>query len=54
MVSGTDSPVTWSSSNTDVATVSDKGKVVAVSKGTCTVTAEVDGVKLKCIVRCNW
>lgn len=54
VVSGTDSPVTWSSSNTDVATVSDKGKVVAVSKGTCTVTAEVDGVTLKCIVRCNW
>ena len=54
VVSGTDSPVTWSSSNTDVATVSDGGKVVAVSKGTCTVTAEVDGVKLKCIVRCSW
>ena len=54
VVTGTDSEVTWTSSNTDVATVSDKGKVVAVSKGTCTVTAEVDGVKLKCIVRCNW
>lgn len=54
VVSGTDSPVTWSSSNTDVATVSDSGKVVAVSKGTCTITAEVDGVTLKCIVRCNW
>lgn len=54
VVSGTDSPVTWSSSNTDVATVSDSGKVSAVGKGTCTVTAEVDGVKLKCIVRCSW
>lgn len=52
-VSGTTSTVTWSSSNEAVATVAADGTVTAVGKGTCTVTAEVDGVKLKCIVRCN-
>lgn len=52
-VSGTESAVTWSSSNESVATVGSDGTVTAVGKGTCTVTAEVDGVKLKCIVRCN-
>lgn len=54
LVSGTDSAVTWTSSNEAVATVSSNGTVTAVSKGTCTITATVDGVTLKCIVRCNW
>lgn len=54
VVSGTDSEVTWTSSNESIATVSSNGTVTAVSKGTCTVTATVDGVTLKCIVRCNW
>ncbi len=53
-VSGTSSTPTWASSNTGVATVNANGKVTAVAKGTCTVTATVDGVTLKCIVRCNW
>lgn len=52
-VSGTSSTVTWTSSNESVATVTSDGTVKAVGKGTCTVTAEVDDVKLKCIVRCN-
>lgn len=52
-VSGTESTVTWSSSNESVATVSSNGTVTNVGKGTCTVTAEVDGVKLSCIVRCR-
>ncbi|MDE6108203.1 MAG: Ig-like domain-containing protein, partial [Oscillospiraceae bacterium] len=52
-VSGTTSTVTWSSSNESVATVSSNGTVTNVGKGTCTVTAEVDGVKLSCIVRCK-
>lgn len=54
VVSGTSSAVTWASSNSEVATVGADGTVTAVSKGTCNVTATVDGVTLKCIVRCNW
>lgn len=53
-VSGTGSAVTWASSKPEVATVSADGTVVAVSKGTTNVTATVDGVTLKCIVRCTW
>ena len=50
-VSGTGSAVTWASSNTGVATVSADGTVKAVGKGTADITATVDGVSLKCIVR---
>ena len=44
--------VTWSSSNTDVATVSNTGLVTAVSKGTAiiTVTTEDGGYKATCTV----
>lgn len=52
-VSGTSSTITWSSSNESVATVSSNGTVTNVGRGQCTVTAEVDGVKLSCIVRCK-
>ena len=54
VVSGTNSEIAWASSNEAVATVSSNGTVTAVAKGTCTVTATVDGVTLSCIVRCNW
>jgi len=54
IVSGTSSAVTWASSNTDVATIGADGTVTAVAKGTCKVTATVDGVTLECIVRCNF
>lgn len=50
-VSGTDSPVTWTSGNTAVVTVSETGVVKWVGKGNTTVTATVDGVTLECIVR---
>ena len=50
-VKGTDSTVVWSSSNTNVATIDSSGVVRRVGKGTCTITAEVDGQKLTCIVR---
>lgn len=53
VVSGTSSAVTWSSSSTAVATVGTDGTVTAVGKGTCNVTATVDGATLKCIVRCS-
>ena len=50
-VKGTESPVTWASNDTSVATVSEDGTVTWVGKGTTTVTATVDGVTLECIVR---
>ena len=47
---GSDKPVTWSSSNTRVATVSN-GVVVGVGEGTATITASIAGGKsAKCIV----
>lgn len=48
--------VVWTSSNPDWCTVDENGKVTVMAGGwtsTVTVTAEVDGVKLRCIVRCN-
>lgn len=53
-VSGTSSNPTWSISDSSVATISGDGTVTAVSRGTTTVTATVDGQTLTCIVRCNW
>lgn len=50
-VNGTDSPVTWTSSNVNVATVDSSGVVRRVGKGNATITAEVDGQTLTCIVR---
>ena len=41
--------ITWSSSNTDVATV-DEGKVTALSIGSTTVTASLEGFKAECAV----
>ncbi len=49
-VTGTTDAVSWSTSNSSVATVS-AGKVTAVASGSCTVTATVNGTALKCIVR---
>lgn len=49
-VSGTTKKVTWSSSNTAVAKVSSTGKVTAVKKGSCTITAKVGTKKLTCKV----
>ncbi len=44
------STVTWSSSNTDVATVDQTGKVAAVSSGSAIITATADGVSDTCEV----
>ena len=43
----------WSSSNPEVATVDQSGKVTAIAKGTATISAEVvegSGIKAECIV----
>ena len=47
---GGDQAVTWSSKDESIATVSDKGVVTGVGKGTTTITAECGGVKADCTV----
>jgi hypothetical protein len=47
-VSGTKKKATYKSSNKKVATVSSKGVVKAVKKGTSTITVKVNGKTLKC------
>ena len=46
----TDKTVTWSSSNTVVATVSDNGLVTAVAEGTTTITAKAGDKTATCAV----
>ena len=45
--------ITYSSSNSDVVTVSSSGQVKAVGNGTATITVMVNDVKLTCVARCN-
>ena len=47
---GGDQTITWSSKDESIATVSDKGVVTGVGKGTTTITAECGGVKADCTV----
>ena len=47
------SKVTWSTSDPKVAKV-DNGNVTAVGKGTATITAEYNGMKAVCTVRCRF
>ena len=47
------SKVTWSTSDPAIATVKD-GVVTAVGKGTATITAEYEGKKAVCMVRCRF
>ncbi len=44
-------PVVWSSSNPDVAIVSEEGNVTAVAKGSATITAYINGKAYNCKVR---
>ena len=50
-VSGTTKGVKWSSSNSKVAAVDQKGLVTAKKVGKATITAQVDGKKLTCAVK---
>lgn len=45
--------ITWTIGNSDIATIKD-GVVRAVSEGTTNAYGEYNGVKLKCIVRCDF
>ena len=47
------SKVTWTTSDPKIATV-DNGTVTAVGKGVATITAEYDGQKAYCTVRCRF
>lgn len=40
--------VQWTSNNDSVASVDQKGYVTGISEGSCSITAEVDGVKATC------
>ena len=42
--------ITWTSDNTDVATVDQNGKVTGVKPGTANVTASCGGITLTCVV----
>lgn len=47
--------VTWTSSDPDIASVSWNGRVTAISGGTVTITATIEGVgEQECVVRCQF
>ena len=52
-VQGKIGKVTFKSSNTKVATVNAKGKVIAKKKGNATITVKANGITLKCKVKVN-
>ena len=52
-VTGTNKTVSWSSSNSNIASVDKNGKVTAKTKGTATITAKVDSVSASCKVTVN-
>lgn len=50
-IMGPNEGVTWASSNTGVASISETGLVTKTGKGTTQITATVGGVTLECTVR---
>lgn len=52
-VTGTNKAVSWSSSNSSIASVDKNGKVTAKTKGTATITAKANGVSASCKVTVN-
>lgn len=52
--SSSKSPVTWKSSHKSIATVDDKGMVLALKPGETTITASCDGSKATCKVKVKY
>ncbi len=52
--SSTNSPIIWRSSHKSIATVDDKGMVIAIKPGKSTITATVDGSKASCKVKVKY
>lgn len=52
-ISGTFTNITWTSGDTQVATVSSSGLVTGVAAGTTVITADVDGTKFTCSITVN-
>lgn len=52
-ITGTSRKVTWSSTNPQIASVSQSGYVTAKSKGTTTIIAKVKGKTYKCNITVN-
>ena len=50
VITGTNSPIQWTSSNESVATVDETGKVKGKKKGKATIIASMDGVTRICTV----
>jgi hypothetical protein len=52
-VVGTEETPQWSIENTKIATISDTGVVTPVGNGNTTITAQIAGQTLTCVVRCK-
>lgn len=50
VITGTNSPITWTSANEEIATVDETGVVKGRKKGKTTITASMDGVTRVCNV----
>ncbi len=50
-IEGTNSTVSWSSTDTSVVKVDERGNVIAVGTGSATVTGKVEGAKLSCRIK---
>lgn len=49
-ITGTTSPVTWTSADKKIATVNEKGKITGKKTGKTVITASMDGISLTCTV----
>lgn len=50
VITGTNSPITWTSADETIATVDETGKIKGKKKGKTTITASMDGVTRVCTV----